>query len=272
MNIRLLMKQVYVRGGLFALAMMSPAVFAVETITYTYDDAGRLTHAAYGGGTKIDYVYDANGNLLQRTITADGTVSYTLIYRAGTGGWIDGVATQEVVAGESGSAVTAVVEDGSVVFRRWSDGHTDGTRTDADVQADLTVYAGFRSTGGADIDWYASRGIAPEGGEDWTHVDARAVPAKGTTLRDENIADTDPDDTNDVFRVTGIAPGPPVVVHFEPGSTGRVYALQFIGNLVNGVWTNVPGVAPRFGQGGADALTDTNAVPFRAHRIRVELP
>ncbi len=240
-------------------------------IEYTYDDAGRLTQADYGGGTTIDYVYDANGNLLQRTVTGS-TVTYTLIYRAGTGGWIDGVATQEVVAGGSGSAVTAMEDDASVVFRRWSDGHTDPTRTDTDVWGDLTVRAAFRSTGGADLDWYATRDIEPGLGEDWTHVDARAVPAKGTTLLQENIADTDPDDTDDVFRVIGIEPGPPVIVYFRPGSTGRVYSFQFVQDLADGIWTNVPGVDPRFGHGGEDAMEDANGELLRMYRIQVELP
>ncbi|MBI5606504.1 MAG: hypothetical protein HY879_24490 [Deltaproteobacteria bacterium] len=40
------------------------------TISYTYDNAGRLTRADYGGGKSIDYTYDNNGNLLNRTVTA----------------------------------------------------------------------------------------------------------------------------------------------------------------------------------------------------------
>lgn len=39
-------------------------------IIYTYDDAGRLTGADYGGGKSIIYAYDANGNLLQRKINS----------------------------------------------------------------------------------------------------------------------------------------------------------------------------------------------------------
>lgn len=111
-----------------------PSHAAPVTVAYTYAAAGRLTRADYGGGTTIDYVYDANGNLLQRIVTGDGEVTYTLIYRAGTGGSIDGVATQIVAAGESGAAVSAVVEDAGAVFGRWSDGNPDLARTDTDVQ------------------------------------------------------------------------------------------------------------------------------------------
>ncbi len=67
---------------------------------------------------------------------AGGATTYTLIYRAGTGGTISGVATQEVAAGKSGTAVSAVVEDTAATFARWSDGNTTATRTDTNVQSD----------------------------------------------------------------------------------------------------------------------------------------
>ena len=52
-----------------------------RTITYTYDDAGRLTRADYGGGTGLNYVYDAAGNLLG--VTAGGyNVHLPLVLRA----------------------------------------------------------------------------------------------------------------------------------------------------------------------------------------------
>ncbi len=261
----------FVLAGMLYMGFSS---FAAETINYTYDDAGRLTRADYGDGARIDYVYDANGNLLQRTVTADGTVTYTLIYLAGTGGRIDGVATQVVAAGESGTAVTAVPEDAGAVFGLWSDGRADQTRTDTNVTADLTVNARFQSEGGADINWYNARGITPAGDETWADVDARAVPAKGTTLRHENIADTNPDDPDDTFRILSIEPGPPPVVIFRPGSTGRVYRLVGRMDLVDGPWTNVPGAGPRPGGGEAtDTLSDTNAPlkgPF--YHVVVELP
>ena len=39
---------------------------APRTVTYTYDDAGRLVSADYGEGQGIGYSYDAAGNMLQR--------------------------------------------------------------------------------------------------------------------------------------------------------------------------------------------------------------
>ena len=83
-------------------ALFSTLTLRAVTIRYAYDEAGRLLQADYGGGEKIDYVYDANGNLLQRAVSGSGEVTYTLIYRAGTGGTIGGVATQVVAAGADG--------------------------------------------------------------------------------------------------------------------------------------------------------------------------
>lgn len=247
---------------------------AAETVTYSYDDAGRLTNAAYGGGASIAYAYDANGNLLLRTVTAAGGTTYTLVYLSGAGGSIVGVATQQVAAGGSGSPVEAAGADTSVVFGAWSDSRGDNPRTDTNVMADLMVTAGFESAGGAALDWYAGHGFAPEGGELWSDLDRRIAAGKGTTLLHEYIADTDPNDTGDVFRVLSVSNGPPLTVQFQPGSTGRVYTFQYTDDLNPPEnWTDVPGTDTRPGVGGVDGLSDTNLPPTkRAYRIQVEVP
>lgn len=256
------------------LSLVAATAFAAETVTYSYDDAGRLTNAAYGGGANIAYAYDAGGNLLMRTVTAAGGTTYTLVYTAGAGGSIVGVATQVVAEGGSGTPVEAVGADTSVVFGAWSDGNGDNPRTDANVTADLAVVAGFESEGGAALDWYAGHGFEPEPGGLWSDLDARIAAGKGTTLLQEYVADTDPNDTGDVFRVLSISNGPPLTVQFQPGSTGRVYTFQYVEDLdLPDGWTNVPGVPPRCGAGGVDGMADTNASGTRrAYRIQVEAP
>jgi uncharacterized repeat protein (TIGR01451 family) len=48
--------------------LCSTAFSHAGSVHFTYDLAGRLTGADYGGGRTIAYTYDANGNLLQRLV------------------------------------------------------------------------------------------------------------------------------------------------------------------------------------------------------------
>ncbi len=69
-------------------------------------------------------------------------LTYTLTYTAGTNGTITGTTPQTVVAGGSGTEVTAVAAE-SYEFVSWSDGVATAARTDASVSADITVTATF---------------------------------------------------------------------------------------------------------------------------------
>ncbi len=83
---------------------------------------------------------EVTGNM---TVTAEFAVNtYTLSYRAGKNGTIDGESTQVVAHGENGTQVTAV-PDAGYAFAKWSDGSTDNPRLDGVVTEDLTVTAKF---------------------------------------------------------------------------------------------------------------------------------
>ena len=73
---------------ILALVMMLWVAWALPiaadgptTVTYTYDDAGRLIQAAYGDGTTISYAYDAAGNLLTRIVEKDFEIYLPLVMR-----------------------------------------------------------------------------------------------------------------------------------------------------------------------------------------------
>lgn len=68
----------------------------------------------------------------------------TLIYRAGMGGAISGVATQLVEYGENGGAVEAVPNEG-YRFVQWSDGVTNNPRVDMNVAGSICVTGTFAS-------------------------------------------------------------------------------------------------------------------------------
>ncbi len=243
-----------------------------QNVTVRAADSDSHTFACWNDGSadvssNAVYFFSAAAD---RQLTAKFQIrTFAVNYLAGTGGMIAGAAAQIVCYGSNSAAVVAQPDAGAV-FHVWSDGRVDSMRADTNVIAEITATAVFRSTNGSDLDWYAVRGLAPEGGENWADVDDRAVPGKGTTLLHENIADTDPSDPSDVFRVLAIDPGPPVAVVFTPASTARVYTLQAGTNLTSGPWINVQG--PRPGTGGADALNDDGTEPARFYRVKVDVP
>src|SRR5690242_12432521 len=62
--------------------IIAVGVLAADTVTYKYDDGGRLVSATYGNGAVVTYNYDKAGNLLSRsvpgaapTISAGGVVN-----------------------------------------------------------------------------------------------------------------------------------------------------------------------------------------------------
>jgi len=73
------------------------------------------------------------------------STQYTLNYTAGVNGSITGTASQIVVEGEDGTAVTAVANAG-YHFVDWSDRSTDNPRTDTNVLTNINVTANFEAT------------------------------------------------------------------------------------------------------------------------------
>ena len=70
------------------------------------------------------------------------TETFTLQFTAGDHGTVTGELEQSVLAGESGTAVTAVPDNG-YVFSRWSDGSTANPRTNEYIMSDVIAQAIF---------------------------------------------------------------------------------------------------------------------------------
>lgn len=51
------------------LLLLAPLSVPADTVTYAYDDLGRLLRVQYAGGKTITYSYDKAGNLLRRLVT-----------------------------------------------------------------------------------------------------------------------------------------------------------------------------------------------------------
>jgi YD repeat-containing protein len=61
---------------IFLFCLLFPFHVDAGTISYTYDDLYRLIKVDYGNGETIEYTYDAAGNRLTRTITANQLKAY----------------------------------------------------------------------------------------------------------------------------------------------------------------------------------------------------
>jgi YD repeat-containing protein len=66
------MNALYGSAVCLALLLISWAAVDAGTISYTYDPAGRLVAADYGGGKTTSYAYDSSGNLLQTSEPSPG--------------------------------------------------------------------------------------------------------------------------------------------------------------------------------------------------------
>ncbi len=62
------MKRTVFFGMLMAIWLCTAFYARAVVIEYSYDEAGRLIKADYGGETAVQYVYDTAGNLLRHDI------------------------------------------------------------------------------------------------------------------------------------------------------------------------------------------------------------
>jgi hypothetical protein len=134
-------------------AMKSRFLLILLAVLYAGAGAWAATVAVTIDGQATTYTLnglsiDGNGNAsVSASSIGDGepptpVTTYTLSYTAASGGSISGSAFQTVSAGGSGSAVTATASTG-YAFADWSDGLTSASRTDSNVQANLSVTANF---------------------------------------------------------------------------------------------------------------------------------
>ncbi len=140
------------------------------------------------------------------------------------------------------------------------------------VISDMGCYETYNPDGDSDGDSMTD-GWEQEHGLNYLQNDAAANPDGDLfDSGDEYIADTDPLNSNDWFRILSISNSPAASVQFV-SSSNRLYTLMHSTNLTTGGWTAVPGAGPLIGTGGEDSLTDTNEVAETLfYRLHVERP
>jgi YD repeat-containing protein len=137
------MKMKFLKASiLLSILLFSTRSLLAGTVTYSYDNAGRLITADFGNNRKITYTYDNNGNLLERSISTT-IPQYTLtVTKTGTGtvtsndGGIDcGSDCSESYPDGTVVTLTATPDTGSV-FSGWSD---DCSACGTDKTCDVTM-------------------------------------------------------------------------------------------------------------------------------------
>lgn len=88
----------------------------------------------------------------------------------------------------------------------------------------------------------------------------------GVRTIDEWIADTNPNNSNDWFHITGFDAS---TVFFE-SSANRIYTLYRCTNLVENYWN--PATEGRHGIDGSDSLSATNEAPKGFFKVEVRMP
>jgi hypothetical protein len=147
------------------------------------------------------------------------------------------------------------------------DGNGDGVAV-LDMGAYEFLLPGADSNGdGIPDDWTWRYGLHPAD----TNVATSNPDNDAHTTYQEWLAGTDPTDARSCFRIESLALGPPLALSFA-SLTNRVYSLFVCTNLVQPVWTGVPGQMGIPGLGGRQTLTSSPALPLGFYRVQIQLP
>lgn len=196
---------------------------------------------------------------------------FVIRYQAGDGGTITGTAQQTVAYLNSASAVTATPNTG-FRFVQWSDGIKTATRTDNDVDADVSVTATFQAITYS-LKYSAGTNGSITGNTNQTvgylgdGATVTAVPATGYKFvqwsdGNKNAARTDLDRTSDL-TVSASFTIQTFTVSFTAGSNGSITgsATQTVNyNASATTVTAVPATGYRFVQ-WSDGIKDASRTP-----------
>ncbi len=119
------------------------------------------------------------------------------------------------------------------------------------------------------LDWYATKSFTLQGNETWSKAENKDRFGKGLTLRQEHLADTDPNDPESLFRIIEIDVSESVSIICDPSSLQRVYTLQYCTSLTEGDWIDVPGQTQVTGGVSLQGMAYEETIFYR---VIVELP
>jgi len=145
------------------------------------------------------------------------------------------------------------------------DGNNDGT-----AETDIGCYEFLNSAADSDDD-------TMDDGWEYAHYlrllfdDAGENPDNDMfNNAEEYIADTDPHNSNDYFRITTITNGIKSAICFN-SSSNRIYSLMGCSNILD-ISSWQPAAQSRMGVGGADSMQSTNTLPIEWYKMKVGIP
>lgn len=158
-----------------AVMILVAASLAAETVSYTYDAAGRLLRADYGAGKTASFTYDKAGNILAAT-TESPDHTLRLALSPTTGGSVTGPGIScpgscvHAFSATQTLTLTALPASGLKLLAWWGDlASTSNPFTfDLDRDQNLTAYFGSAS-GSTDSDGIPDSGEMGPDGTDPSH-------------------------------------------------------------------------------------------------------
>ena len=165
---------------------------------------------------------------------------FTLTYTAGSNGTTSGLSSQGVIAGFSGSLVTAVANSG-YHFVQWSDGKTTASRVDTNVLGSISVSASFAAdvvaptvyslayNAGANGTIFGSATQSVSAGANGTAVTATANTGYHFVQWSDGLTTASRTETNLVGSVSVSASFAPNGV--QPPTNSTTFTLTYIANV-----------------------------------------
>ncbi|MBI1912826.1 MAG: hypothetical protein HYS21_12605 [Deltaproteobacteria bacterium] len=130
---------------LIAILFSGPALSA----TYTYDNANRLMNIDHGNGIVVNYIYDANGNMISTSVNDVASPTGSVIINSGAVSTTSATVTLTLSASDNSGIVSEMrFSNDNASWAAWESYTTTKAWTLSSGNGTKTVYAEFKDPSG----------------------------------------------------------------------------------------------------------------------------